>query len=150
MTCLAVFAVAHDIAEPIDVTGGFPDFGMTNDGGIETGNVVAFFHHFVPPESFYGFFECCAIGTVIPESVEAAVNFRALKHKPSAFAERNNFFHQVAFDLNIHLSIPFDYRIVKTLSYPGNIMAFMKYAIYFCKTFAKNAAYAPKSFRNST
>ena len=102
VTRLAVFAVAHDVAETVDVTGSLPDFRMADDRGVESYDVVAFFHHFAPPELFDCALHRGSVRAVIPETVEAAVNFRALKHKTAALAQRHDLVHQLAFRSNSH------------------------------------------------
>ena len=105
MTGFAIFAVAHDIAEAVDVTGCFPDFGVADDCGIETDDIIAFFDHIFPPGLFHCTFEHNAIGTVIPETVITAIDFGALENEPAPFAQGNELFHQIAFDIDFHYSI---------------------------------------------
>ena len=125
-TGLALFAVAHNVAETVHVTGCFPGTGMADDGGIQTDDVVSGFDHFVPPELFHCFFEHGAVGTVIPESVESAVNFRALKNEAAAFAKADHLFHQVHIGsfLNVHCKNPFLQFFVTVILYYNNIASF--------------------------
>ena len=107
MTGFAIFAVAHDIAETVNVTGCFPDFGVADDCGIEPDDVIAFFDHEFPPGLFHGTFEHNSIRTVIPETVITAVNFRTLENEPAPFAQGNELFHQIAFDIDFHVVLSF-------------------------------------------
>ena len=103
---LAVFAVAHNIAEAVDVAGGLPDLRMADDRGIQADDIIAFFHHFAPPELFDSPFHGGSVGTVIPEPVVPSVNFRTLEHKTAPFAERHDFIHQLAFRGDRHNTTP--------------------------------------------
>ena len=97
VTALAIFAVGHQVAELVKVTGSLPDGGMADDGAVQTFDIVAGFHHFVPPQGFDGAFHTRTVRTVIPEAVEPAVNFRTGEDKAAPFAQRYDFFHQNIF-----------------------------------------------------
>ena len=103
---LAVLAVAHDIAETVDMAGSLPDFRMADHRGIKPDDIIALFNHFAPPELFYRFFHRGSVRTVIPETVETAVNLRTLKHKTAALAQRHDLIHQLAFRGDSHKKTP--------------------------------------------
>ena len=92
-TRLALLAVAHDVAETVDVSGGFPDFRVADDGGVQADHVVAFFDHVEPPLAFHRALQGDPVGAVVPEAVEAAVNFRTLKNETAPFAQADDLFH---------------------------------------------------------
>ena len=98
--CLAVFAVGHDVAEAVDMSGCFPDFRVADDGGVKPDDILTCLDHFIPPELFDGFFHGNAIRAVIPESIVSAVDFRALKHKTAPFAQCDDLVHQIAFRID--------------------------------------------------
>ena len=90
---LALLAVAHDVAETVHVTGGFPDFRVADDGGVQADHVVAFFDHVEPPLAFDRALQGDPVGAVVPEAVEAAVDFGALKYEAAPFAQADDLFH---------------------------------------------------------
>ena len=92
---LAFLAVGHEVAELVDVAGGLPDARVADDGRIESLDVVAGFDHFVPPEVFDGALHARAVGAVVPESVESAVDFRTGKYESAALAQADDLIHQL-------------------------------------------------------
>ena len=92
---LALAAVGHEVAELIEMAGGFPDPRMADDRRIESFDVVAGLDHFVPPEVFDGALHPGAVGAVIPESVDTAVDLRARKHESATFAQTDDLIHQL-------------------------------------------------------
>ena len=56
VTGLAVFAVGHQVAELIEVTGSFPHGRVADDRGIKSLNIVPGLDHFTPPEILDGTF----------------------------------------------------------------------------------------------
>ena len=94
-TGFAFLAVDHRIGEIGDMAGGFPDFGVHEDGGIDAFDIVALLGHGLPPEVFEIAFEFDAVGTVVPATAETAVDFGRLKHKATPFAQGNDLFHSV-------------------------------------------------------
>ncbi len=57
------------------------------------GNVIVAGDHVVPPGFFDIAFQFNAQGTVIPETVQAAVDFARLKNKTPPLAQRDEFIH---------------------------------------------------------
>jgi hydrogenase maturation protease len=96
----ADFAVGHGIAEGVDVSGGLPDGWMHDDGGVEADDVIALLGHGTPPEILDVAFEFGAERAVIPEAINAAVNFGRLENESPSFAEGYDTFHQFV-DLRI-------------------------------------------------
>ncbi len=102
---LRLAAIDHEIAEEIEMAGAFPDLRVHDDGAIEPdhlvgrgsagqdANIVMGGDHVAPPGFLDVAFEFDAEGAVIPETVEAAVDFARLKNEPSAFAEGDELIH---------------------------------------------------------
>ena len=88
-------AIDHQVAEGAGVAAGFPDFRMHDDGGFEADDVVAALGHGAPPGFLDVALEFGAERAVIPEAVEAAVDFGGLENESPAFAEGNDFLHQL-------------------------------------------------------
>ena len=105
---LALAAVGHEVAELIEMTRGLPDPGVADDGRIESFDVVAGLDHLVPPEVFDGALHPRTVGAVIPETVDAAVDFRARENEPAPLAQADDLIHQLLIlDLFFrHESIP--------------------------------------------
>ena len=82
----ALLAVGHQVAELVEVAGSLPDAGMADDGRIKSFDVVAGFDHFMPPEVFDGAFHARAVGAVIPEAVDPAVDFGTREYESATFA----------------------------------------------------------------
>ena len=76
------------------MTAGFPDFGMHDDCGFKAYDVLPKLGHGPPPGFLNVPLEFGAEWTVIPESVEATVDFGRLENKAPPFAQRNDFLHQ--------------------------------------------------------
>ena len=105
IAALRLFAVDHEVVEKVVVPGAFPDLRMHNDRAVEPGHfkrarragklfeLVVPDDHVVPPRFFDVSFEQDAQRTVIPESVQTAVNFTRLKQKAAALAKRDKIFH---------------------------------------------------------
>ena len=94
ITGLAGFAIDHRVAEGIDMPAGLPDGGVHDDRGVEADDVIAQLRHAAPPEIFDVPLELGAQRTVIPETVDAPVDFGGLENEPPAFAEGDDFLHQ--------------------------------------------------------
>ena len=87
-------AIAHRIAESIHVSRRLPDGGVHDDGGVESDHVFALAGHGAPPGIAQVAFQFRAERAVIPEAIDAAIDFRALKNEAAALAERHDLFHQ--------------------------------------------------------
>ncbi len=93
--------------EQVVVTGAFPDLRVHDDGAIEADHIVGagglfglnefvvVLAHVLPPRFFDISFQFDAEGTVVPETIESAVDFAGLEKKSVGFAMRNEFVHQV-------------------------------------------------------
>ncbi len=77
------------------MSAGLPDGSTHEDRTVHADDIVAELGHGPPPVSFEVTLEFGAEGTVIPGSVEAAVNLGGLENEASAFAKGYNFFHTV-------------------------------------------------------
>jgi hypothetical protein len=89
-TAFARFAVDERVIESVYVAGGFPGFGVEEDGAVETNHVASLLDEHRPPEVFDIFFE---LGAVRAEGIgigKSAVNFRTWIDKSASFAERND------------------------------------------------------------
>src|SRR5207302_795354 len=73
---LASETIHHRIAERAGVAAGLPDFRVHDDAGFEADDVFALLGHAAPPKLFHVAFELRPERAVIPETVDAAVNFR--------------------------------------------------------------------------
>lgn len=72
---------------------GLPDFRMHDDRSFQAHDIIAELGHGAPPGFFDIALEFSAQWTVIPESVQAAVNLRGLKNETPAFAQGDNLLH---------------------------------------------------------
>src|SRR5204863_3913043 len=75
---------------------------MHDDAGFEAGDVVARLGEAAPPVVFDVAFELGAERAVVPEAIDAAVDFGGLKDEPAPFAEGNNLFHAVSALARVH------------------------------------------------
>src|SRR6185312_7060695 len=94
-TLLGNIAIDHRIGEAANVARRFPDFGMHDDGGFEADDVITTADHVVPPAIADVFAKLDSERTVVPEAVDAAVDFGRLKNKSTSFAQGNDLVHQV-------------------------------------------------------
>ena len=72
---------------------------MSENGSIESEDIIAFQYVFSPPQIFQVPFDLSAEGAVIPASVQPAVDFGGLEDESFAFAEGNNLFHAIGVGL---------------------------------------------------
>ena len=77
------------------MSAGLPDGTTHEDGTVHADDIVAELGHGPPPVRFEVAFEFGAEGTVIPSSVQAAVDLGGLKDEASALAKSDNLFHTV-------------------------------------------------------
>lgn len=82
------------------MSAGLPDGSTHEDGTVHADDIVAELGHGPPPVRFEVAFEFGAEGTVIPSSVETAVDLGGLKDEASALAKSDNLFHTV---ISFHL-----------------------------------------------
>ena len=80
-------AIDHRILEVTDVAGGFPYFRVHDDRAVEADHVFAGLDNGFPPALFDVALQLDAERAVVPEAVDAAVDFRGLENKAAAFAE---------------------------------------------------------------
>ncbi len=98
---LGFAAVDHGVGEAADVSGGDPDLGVHDDGAIEADHIEGLAveaggwaaDDILPPGVLEVAFEFDAEGAVVPESVDAAVDFGGLPDEAAAAAEGDEFFH---------------------------------------------------------
>src|SRR5208337_623855 len=90
-TAFARLAINHRIAERVHVAAGLPDFRRHDDGGFEADDVVALAGHGIPPKFLDVALEFRAERAVVPQAVDAAVNFGRLKNEPAPLAQRHDF-----------------------------------------------------------
>ena len=101
ITRLALATVNHRIVESADVPRCFPDFWIHDDRAVDADDVNGFAvwsrriaaHNIFPPCVFEIALQFGAKRTVIPEAVDAAINFGTLKDESAAAAECDNFIH---------------------------------------------------------
>src|SRR5688572_28043854 len=79
--------IAHRIAEGIDMPRRLPNLRVHDDRRLEAGDIFASAGHRVPPELFDVAFEFRAERAVIPETVDATVDFRRLENESAPFAQ---------------------------------------------------------------
>lgn len=82
------------------MSAGLPDGSTHEDGTVHADDIVAELGHGPPPVRFEVAFKFGAEGTVIPSSVETAVDLGGLKDEASALAKSDNLFHTV---ISFHL-----------------------------------------------
>ena len=92
-TCLCEKAIDHRIAECIHMPAGLPNRRVHNDARVERNDVVALAHHRLPPRVPQIAPQLGSEWAVVPEPVEAAVDFGRLKNKPAPLAEAHDLFH---------------------------------------------------------
>ena len=83
---LGDFAIHHRVGEPAHVAGRFPNLRVHDDGGFQADDIIAAADHVIPPSVADVFFQLDAQRAVIPEAVDAAVDFRRLKNESPALA----------------------------------------------------------------
>ena len=102
---LALSASLHHIAKQIMVPTDLPNLGMHYNRAVEPGHfvrgrraigrfeLVVGGDQVLPPGIFDVTLEFDTQRAVLPEAIDAAVDFTRLKQKASPFAERDEFFH---------------------------------------------------------
>ena len=102
---LGLLAIDHEIMEKIVMARALPHLRIHDDGAIEAdhlkrrrrtwqrGQVVMAGDHVAPPGFLDVALQLDAERAVIPEAVEAAVDFARRKDEAAAFAQRDEFFH---------------------------------------------------------
>ncbi len=103
---LASQAVGHQVGKLLDMAGGMPDPGMTDNGGVNAHYVVTLLDHVAPPKLLDAAAQWRAIGTIVPKTVDAAIYLGTLKNNAAALAQGNHLRHKIAIGLLGHL-IPF-------------------------------------------
>ena len=91
---LGFAAVEHRVFKVADMAGSFPDFGVHDDGAVEADDVFAALDGGFPPAFFDVALQFDAERAVVPEAVNAAVDFRGLENKAAALAERGQSIHR--------------------------------------------------------
>ena len=99
---MAGFAFDERIGEGLGVTGGFPDGGIHNDGGVQPDYIVSLVDHRFPPLFFDIVFELDSQRAIVPEALQTSVDFGARVHKSPSFTQANDFVHKVHM-LIVHL-----------------------------------------------
>jgi hypothetical protein len=97
--CFREEAITHRIRESTNVSRGRQDGLMSENGSIESEDIIAFQYVFSPPQIFEVPFDLSAEGAVIPASVQPAVDFGGLEDESFAFAQGNNLFHAIGVGL---------------------------------------------------
>ena len=98
---LALATIDHRIIESANVARCFPDFWIHDDRAVDADDVNGFAvwsgriaaHNIFPPCVLEIALQLGAEGTVIPEAVDAAINFGTLKDESAAATESDNFIH---------------------------------------------------------
>ena len=87
-------AIDHRIAERVHMSRRLPDRRVHDDGRVEADDVFAFARHRAPPGVAQVALQLRAERAVVPEAVDAAVDFRALEDEAAPLAQRHDLFHQ--------------------------------------------------------
>jgi len=88
-------AVDERVGEAADVAGGHPDLRVHDDRGLQPDHVVAELDRVPPPELADVAPEGDAVGPVVVQPPETAVDLAGGVHEPAALAERRDLLHQV-------------------------------------------------------
>ena len=94
VAALGFAAVDHRVFKVADVAGGFPDFRVHDDGAVEADDVFAALDGGFPPAFLDVALQFDAERAVVPEAVDASVDFRGLENKAAALAERGEGIHR--------------------------------------------------------
>ena len=92
---LAVLAVDHGVGEAAEVAGGLPDARVHDDRGVEADDVLTAVDGEAPPGVADVALELGAHRAVVPEAVDAAVDFGAGEDEAAALAQRDDGFEVV-------------------------------------------------------
>src|SRR5205814_6927264 len=90
---LARSTIDHRIAESVLVTARFPNRAVHQDRAVHADDVVAFVGHDAPPIIFQITLQLDAERSVIPETIQPAVDFARLKNETAPLAQADDLFH---------------------------------------------------------
>src|SRR5262249_17576625 len=90
---LALLAVDERVGEAGDVSGGFPDARVHQNGAVYADDVGARQHHLAPPCFLDVALELAADRTVVPATRQTAIDFARLERKPASFGEIYHLLH---------------------------------------------------------
>src|SRR5207302_9024766 len=93
ITFLGGPAVDHRVAEPADMARGFPDARVHDDRTVEPDHVVTRLDVVAPPGFLDVPLELDAEGTIIPETIDSAIDLARGKDDPSPLAKRDQLVH---------------------------------------------------------
>ena len=76
------------------MSAGLPNLGMHDDRGVDADAILALLGHAAPPVVLDVALEFRAQWAVVPEAVQAAVDFGGLKDEAAPLAQRHDLFHE--------------------------------------------------------
>ena len=103
---LGFLAIDHEIMEQIVMAGAFPDLRVHDDRTIQPDHlvgggrpvhrteIVMARHHIAPPGLLDVALQLDAQRSIIPEAIDAAIDFARLKQEAATFAERDDLIHR--------------------------------------------------------
>ena len=94
--------VEHGVFKVTHVAGGFPDTRVHDDGAIKSNNIFSELCHRFPPAGFNISLHFNPERAVIPEAINAAVDFGRLKNKTAPFAETYERIHRYFIIVRFH------------------------------------------------
>jgi len=94
VAALGFAAVEHWVLEVADMAGSFPYARMHDDRAVEPDNVLAQLGHGFPPAGLDVALHLNAERAVVPEAVDAAVDFRSLENKTTPLAQAGKGVHR--------------------------------------------------------
>ena len=87
---VAGLAVHHGVGKTGDMTGGLPDLGTTDDGGVETDHVLTVTDKRFPPQIFDFTFELRPQWAIVPSVGEPAINVGTGEEEAAALGQGHN------------------------------------------------------------
>ena len=105
------------------MAGGFPDARMRDDRAVNADDVGATADGVVPPRVADIAFEFGAHRAVIPEAVDAAVDFAGLKDEAASLAEGDDLVHEIDWFGVRHSEADYGERFPASQGYGGFVLA---------------------------
>jgi len=122
-TTFAFFAIHHGVAEGRNVARGFPHARVRDDRAVNADDIGAPADGVVPPRVADVAFEFGAHRAVVPEAVDAAVDFAGLEDKAAPFAERDDLVHEIDWFGVRHSEANYGERFPASQGYGGFVLA---------------------------
>ena len=105
------------------MAGSFPDARMRDDRAVNADHIGAPADCVVPPCVTDVTFEFGAHRAVVPEAVDAAVDFAGLKNKAAPFAEGDDLVHEIDWFGVRHSEADYGERLPASQGYGGFVLA---------------------------